>query len=660
MSLPLPKLDKLTYDELVNDARNNLPALAPGWTDYNAHDPGITQIELLAWLTEINSYRLGIIPDQAFRAYLRLVGVVQNPAQVAETTLVFTTISTLQQQLPASIVVPIKDTGINFQTALPLTISTAKLKAVISGGSSLVDNTSQNSPEISGFFAFGAEPDADAALYLGFDNILASEGTEISLWVWTGHEAENKISRFRLQQEQRELFLESQALCNESQRVEIPVWPQHYSVQTVWEYFADGNQWLPLQDVEDDTRAFTLSGAVRFKVPAGNRHSVGGITHVDYQNDYFIRCRIVKGKYDCPPVINYVALNAVSSRHAVEADQQIFTGNGRAGQRFILSQVPVVTGSTKLRIQDDVNTWLETLFWDGYGPFDRVYVLEPETGTIIFGDGRVGRVPPAEKKITVEYQTGGGAAGNVTAMNSEDPINNPIPVAQFSDITVFQPFSAVGGADAETLNQAKARAVKMLETPTRAVTLQDMERLALNIPGLPVARAFALADFHPDLQCIPVNGSTTVVILPPCPKDKPLPTPQLCQAVQTYLQRKRVLTGEIYVIPPHYVTVTVQACLVKQSQTDSTVLIAQAKQTLADFFNPLHGGTEQKGWPVGRSVYRTELLALLNGLTGVAYVDNLTWSVDGELASRCGNIKLCRNALVASGNHEITIQTESC
>ena len=65
MTLPLPILDTLEYDPLVAQARDLLPYLAPGWTDHNAHDPGITLLELFAWLTEANSYRLDRIPTRS-------------------------------------------------------------------------------------------------------------------------------------------------------------------------------------------------------------------------------------------------------------------------------------------------------------------------------------------------------------------------------------------------------------------------------------------------------------------------------------------------------------------------------------------------------------------------------------------------------------------
>jgi hypothetical protein len=47
-----PNLFDRRYSDLVQAGRSRLPSLAPEWTDYNAHDPGITLIELLAFVAE--------------------------------------------------------------------------------------------------------------------------------------------------------------------------------------------------------------------------------------------------------------------------------------------------------------------------------------------------------------------------------------------------------------------------------------------------------------------------------------------------------------------------------------------------------------------------------------------------------------------------------
>jgi len=73
MSIPQPTLDDLTYADLLDEARLLIPSLAPQWTNHNPSDPGITLIELFAWLTEMLIYRVNRLPKANTRAFLRLL-----------------------------------------------------------------------------------------------------------------------------------------------------------------------------------------------------------------------------------------------------------------------------------------------------------------------------------------------------------------------------------------------------------------------------------------------------------------------------------------------------------------------------------------------------------------------------------------------------------
>lgn len=64
MPLPITDLDTRRYDDLVTELQALIPQLAPHWTNRNASDPGVTLIELLAWITETSLYRLNQIPDE--------------------------------------------------------------------------------------------------------------------------------------------------------------------------------------------------------------------------------------------------------------------------------------------------------------------------------------------------------------------------------------------------------------------------------------------------------------------------------------------------------------------------------------------------------------------------------------------------------------------
>ncbi|APR88331.1 hypothetical protein A7982_13680 [Minicystis rosea] len=73
MPLVLPNLDDKTFADLVQEARASLPALYPSWTDHNPSDPGITLIELFAWLTEMVIYRNNRITESTYRTFLKLL-----------------------------------------------------------------------------------------------------------------------------------------------------------------------------------------------------------------------------------------------------------------------------------------------------------------------------------------------------------------------------------------------------------------------------------------------------------------------------------------------------------------------------------------------------------------------------------------------------------
>ena len=58
MPLQLPNLDDRRYTDLVEEARGLIPTYAPEWTNHNPSDPGITLVELFAFLSEMLLYRL--------------------------------------------------------------------------------------------------------------------------------------------------------------------------------------------------------------------------------------------------------------------------------------------------------------------------------------------------------------------------------------------------------------------------------------------------------------------------------------------------------------------------------------------------------------------------------------------------------------------------
>jgi hypothetical protein len=74
MSLPLPRLDDRTWQDLRDEGVSLIPRYALTWTNHNLSDPGITLVELLAYQTELASFRLDQVGEPFSRAFLRLLG----------------------------------------------------------------------------------------------------------------------------------------------------------------------------------------------------------------------------------------------------------------------------------------------------------------------------------------------------------------------------------------------------------------------------------------------------------------------------------------------------------------------------------------------------------------------------------------------------------
>jgi hypothetical protein len=77
MPLELPNLDDRTYNDLVAEGLSLIPTYAPEWTNHNPADPGITLIELFAYLSEILIYRLNRVTNANKQAFLSLINGVE-------------------------------------------------------------------------------------------------------------------------------------------------------------------------------------------------------------------------------------------------------------------------------------------------------------------------------------------------------------------------------------------------------------------------------------------------------------------------------------------------------------------------------------------------------------------------------------------------------
>jgi predicted phage baseplate assembly protein len=83
MPIVPPQLDDLRYDTIVERLLRRIPVYTPEWTDWNDSDPGVTLIQLFAYLAEQVGYRLNQVPEKNHIELLKLLGIRLQPALAA-------------------------------------------------------------------------------------------------------------------------------------------------------------------------------------------------------------------------------------------------------------------------------------------------------------------------------------------------------------------------------------------------------------------------------------------------------------------------------------------------------------------------------------------------------------------------------------------------
>ena len=96
--IPPPKLDDRTFHDIVEEAISMIPRYAPEWTNHNPSDPGITLIELAAWMTDLLIYRLNQVPDKNYVAFLNLLGIKLRPPRAAKALTKFNLVEAATKQ----------------------------------------------------------------------------------------------------------------------------------------------------------------------------------------------------------------------------------------------------------------------------------------------------------------------------------------------------------------------------------------------------------------------------------------------------------------------------------------------------------------------------------------------------------------------------------
>ena len=665
MSLPIPKLDDRSFQDLVDEAKKRIPHYCKEWTDHNVSDPGVTLIELFAWMTDVLLYRVNQVPDLHYIRMMQMLGIklaepiparvpvtfwLSKPQEISVTIPASTEVASTQTETEPSIV---------FTTDEAFTVHPPELSLIIhrtSTGSEdgkkryAAQNTRRLEAGFEGFDIFSSVPQVDDALYFGFDNNLTSH-----------------VLGFDLD-------------CDPAGGAGIdPTMPP-----LVWEASTGDTEdrWVTCKVESDTTRGLNSLGRILVHVPKIGKSKIGK------DDAYWVRLRVREIKdsekeigmrpYRISPKVRKATVaswgGSIPSTHAQLVLREFLgRSDGSPGQRFKLQRTPVLE-----RMEDEVlsvhvdgekkQTWTEVRDFSGSGADDRHFTLDGVSGELRFGpavrqpDGAIklyGAIPARNANLLFErYRTGGGQEGNVEA-GIINTLKTAIPFVS----RVSNPTPAWGGLDAENLEAAMARVPGLLRSRDRAVTESDYEFLTREALPASVGRVKCLQPKPSEAGRV-VPGQVFVLVVPRVPNPTGFIDPAHLEPnagdmalLGEYLNERRMLTTQLDIRAPAYSWVSAKVKLRVTPGADQAKVEREVLGRIYNFLNPLTGGPDGKGWPFGRDLFASDVYQCLQGTPNVQFIRGLEIFLAQAGGPATGNpvesVELLAHGVIASGLHEV-------
>ncbi len=652
MALPSPNLDDRSFQSIVDEVKRQIGYRCPEWTDHNVTDPGVTLIELFAFMAEMTLYRLNQVPEKNYLKFLELLGISLEPPEAARTDLRFRLSRWIEDdeegdgdelilrggETVAATVRTETEDAVEFVTDRDLRLVRPKLRYAFAlpqkepgaekeiSGSRTFDLPAQPVAASQSFSIYSTLPSQGDAFYLGFETDISNNLVQIGV----------------------ECITAAATGLNEA-----------YPAQ-VWEYWQQSSgSWQPLEVVEDRTFGFNRNGYVEISLPSGLQESVVlGVKafwlrsrYTTLPSDLPPRGPANRGPdpYQKPPEITYLFARTVggtitATQCGVVNHEALGVSDGTPGQVFSVKYPPmlalrpeetVLVGALGLTPSDMDGwiPWTRVTDFSQSRPDDKHFSCDELTGQVSFGpalpapDGSLrtyGAVP--EQGLIVgfsRYRNGGGLRGNVRE-NKITVLKGSYPYVS----TVMNPRPATGGRDQEDIEHAKMRAREIVKVRNRAVTAEDFEFLAQK--GSPsVGRARCVQPIlHPGGRIdLPQSGTVKLLIVPALSQEIVVPRPadlkvsdQTITDVQAFLDERRLLTTVIEVGEPDYVFVSLDIRLVADPRTNADDVARRVQEALNCFLHPLVGGPNGDGWPFRRTLTLADVYATVGTVRGVAFL----------------------------------------
>jgi hypothetical protein len=652
--LTIPNLDDRRYQELLDEALARVPVYTPEWTNFNKSDPGVTLIEVFAFMTESLLYRANQIPERNRKKFLKLLNVPLQPATSAQGLATINNDKGLLQTVTLNDGVELRAGKVPFRTTRPLDV------LPIEGRIYFKQTIDSPSDQMTAYYqqlyaSFRGTPqDPPPKLYSaqsfplpGGDPVDLSQTVDGFLWLALFVRESDKPPASWMDAAREAIagktltvgvvpFLENNTAILPSGRAvsapspvtlefDIPNIPATGGLRDSENRVP---QYRPLSS-SPSTDVFTQPGVVDVTMPDKNslrlwnnidplESGVGALPpslEDTSLNDRLITWLRIRPSAVTPAQFKWIGINCapVSQRERISAEI-LPDGTGEPDQTIKLSHAPVLAKSVTIAVttkQGVTNSWTEVddIFLAGpevpvpdlrlppgspVPPFDptkaRVFVLDPEAGQITFGDGAHGGRPPEGARLRATYDFSQGAAGNV----------GPDSMSQGPEgFKVTNPVRTWGGADAETAAEGEKQISRYLQHRDRLVTAYDFETVTLRTPGVEIGRVEVLPNYHPELSSRrggDAAGAVTLMLVPtfdPITPDAPSPSNDFLDTVCSYLDTRRLVTTEVFLRGPEYVGIWISIGIQVLPGLNPAPVREAVKSAVMQFLAPIVGGPQQ-------------------------------------------------------------------
>jgi Baseplate J-like protein len=641
MPLKIPAIDDRRYQELLDEALARIPVHNPEWTNFNKSDPGVTVIEVCAFLAESILYRAKQIPERNRLKFLSLLGVPLQPATPARGLVTFSNDRGPLRTITLNHGLEVRAGQVPFRTEQGLDVlpieAQAYFKQSIDAAPALIAYYQQlyasmlGSPKttIPTLYQPTAAPPRPG------DPIDLSKTVDGSLWIALLTRTADAPLTDDIKARAREAIGGKTlslgvvpALTGASAALTPGGAASTEGVATLVFQIpiggALGADRIPRYRTLDTTDVPTEPAVIEITLPAaadlGLWTNLGPLDSgvgdfppsIDdtTQADRLLTWIRIRPSAPLRARIAWTGINAAMVTQRARAQNEVLPkGTGEPDQSVSLARSPVLPGSLRLTVTDAGGTseeWtpIDDLLAAGPevpvpdlrtppgapskpSPLVKVYQPDYEAGVIRFGDGLHGARPPVGATLRADYDYGAGLAGNV------GPGSINAGPALPSGVKVVNPLRTWGGADAEHVAQGEKQIARYVQHRDRLVTAEDFETIALRTPGVSIGRVEVLSAFHPELGPNEPGDAAGVVTLMVIPAydlvnpAAPVPDQLFIDTICGYLDPRRLVTTEVLLRPPKYRGVWVSIGLDVVAGTSTAEVREAVKAAVTAFLAPL-------------------------------------------------------------------------